>query len=61
MYFIRRLLRQCKKPVKCVFYSTVKNIQNVEIGKVRNIGILAHIDAGNYKQVDYTEILMFII
>lgn len=29
-------------------YSSVRNIHNVELDKIRNIGILAHIDAGKY-------------
>lgn len=50
MYFIKinsnavRLIQKlmCYK----VKYSTTQHIRNVELDKIRNIGILAHIDAG---------------
>lgn len=50
MYFIRissntvRLIQKLKSYK--VKYSTSKHIRNVEVDKIRNIGILAHIDAG---------------
>lgn len=30
------------------FYSASKQLTDVDINKIRNLGILAHIDAGNY-------------
>lgn len=55
MYFIKRITRFKHILNKSRCYSTKKEVKNANINKIRNIGILAHIDAGIiYLLVYYT-------